>query len=132
MRLYLVVSWTVVLLWMGVIFYLSHQPATESKALSGGVTEVVVQVVEKVAPEAEVDMHRVNHMVRKNGHFFAYLILGVLVLNAMRRSGVNGKRSLGLAMLACVLYAISDEVHQTFVPGRGGQVGDVMLDSVGA
>jgi VanZ family protein len=32
----------------------------------------------------------------------------------------------------CILYAISDEVHQLFVLGRGAQVVDVLIDSLGA
>jgi len=32
----------------------------------------------------------------------------------------------------CVLYAISDETHQIFVPGRSAQISDVLIDSVGA
>jgi VanZ family protein len=32
----------------------------------------------------------------------------------------------------CVLYAVSDEVHQLFVPGRGAQVTDVLIDNAGA
>ena len=32
----------------------------------------------------------------------------------------------------CSLYAISDEVHQLFVPGRGAQVKDVFIDIAGA
>ena len=39
---------------------------------------------------------------------------------------------IGLSFLVCVLYAISDEVHQLFVPGRGAQVKDVFIDSAGA
>ena len=37
-----------------------------------------------------------------------------------------------LAFLICVLYAISDEIHQLFVPGRAGQVRDVLIDSSGS
>jgi VanZ family protein len=54
------------------------------------------------------------------------------VINALRRSGAYGYRSIVLALLICVLYAISDEVHQLFVPGRGGQVKDIIIDSAGA
>ena len=126
------ISWGVVLLWLALIFCLSHQPVTESKGLSTGVAEVVMQAVEQVAPAADLDINRVDHLVRKNAHFFVYLVLGALMLNALRRSGMTGIKSVGLAMLLCLLYAISDEVHQTFVPGRGGQVEDVLLDSMGA
>ena len=36
------------------------------------------------------------------------------------------------ALLAAALYAASDEIHQSFVPGRGPAVTDVLLDSAGA
>ena len=54
------------------------------------------------------------------------------MINALRRSGVYGYRSIVLVLLICVLYAISDEVHQLFVPDRGGEVKDIIIDSVGA
>lgn len=115
-------SWTAVLLWMVVIFNLSSQPAHQSNKLSTGVTQVIVETVAKVAPNTNFDIS--NHIVRKNAHFFAYLILGVVVMNAIR-----GK---SLSLLICVLYAIWDEVHQMFVPGRGPGVKDVFIDSSGA
>jgi len=36
------------------------------------------------------------------------------------------------AFLICVIYAISDEIHQLFVPGRTGQLKDVIIDSSGS
>lgn len=39
---------------------------------------------------------------------------------------------MGFALLICVLYAISDEVHQKFIPGRSGEVRDVIIDTAGA
>ncbi|MFX3628632.1 MAG: VanZ family protein [Ectobacillus sp.] len=125
-------SWIYVLLWMVLIFYLSSQPATMSNKLSTGITEMIVEKVEQIAPDMEFDIRAFNHIVRKNAHFFIYLVLGVLVANALKRSGVQGYRRIGLALLICVLYAISDETHQLFVPGRGAQVKDVFIDSSGA
>jgi VanZ family protein len=117
---------------MALIFLLSNQVAEESKELSQGITEKIIQTVERVAPAAaEWDLERVNHFVRKNAHFFAYFVLGMLVWNALRVTGVRGLRRYGLALLICVLYAISDEIHQAFVPGRGPQVRDVFIDSAG-
>lgn len=40
-------SWVAVILWASLVFYLSHQPAEASSELSGGVTEVIAQIVEK-------------------------------------------------------------------------------------
>lgn len=121
-----------VILWMSLIFYLSHQPATDSNALSTGITEVIVKTVEKVASGAAIDIQSFNNIIRKKAHFLAYLVLGALVINALRVSGVRGYRSVVFALGICVLYAVSDEVHQLFVPGRGGQLSDVLIDSAGA
>ena len=130
--MYRVFSWTAVILWMGLIFSLSHQTVAQSSELSVGITEVIVEKVEKVSPNMEFNIGSFHHIVRKNAHFFIYLVLGFLVVYALGRSGVHGYRMIGLSLLVCVLYAISDEVHQLFVPGRGAQVKDVLIDSAGA
>lgn len=125
-------SWAAVIVWMALIFYLSHQPATESNEQSTGITEIIITTLENLVPNAEIDIRGFHHMVRKNAHFIAYFILGVLVINSLRVSGVRGYRSMVLALGICVLYAISDEVHQLFIPGRSGEVSDVLIDSAGA
>src|SRR3954451_21395307 len=130
--MYKIFSWIAVILWMGVIFYLSHQPATESSELSTGITKIIVKSVEEVTPHKGIDIGSFNTMVRTNAHFFTYLVLGILVINTLRKSGVHGYRSMGIALLICVLYAVSDEVHQIFIPGRGAEVKDVLIDSAGA
>lgn len=127
-----ILPWVLVILWMALIFYLSHQPATKSNGLSTGITEKIVEMVEKIAPDIDIDMGSFNHILRKNAHFFAYLVLGALVANGLRSCNVNGYKCIGFALLICVLYAISDEIHQLYVPGRGGQVKDVIIDSAGA
>lgn len=125
-------SWAAVILWMSLIFYLSHQPADQSSELSRGVTEVIIETVEKVAPNAALNISDFHNIIRKNAHFFIYLILGVLVINAMRRSNIILKRSAVTTLFICILYAISDEVHQTFIPGRSGEFSDVLIDTAGA
>ena len=125
-------SYIVVVLWMGVIFFFSSQPADDSKELSTGVTEVILSVVEAVAPHSDFFMENLHHFVRKNAHFLIYFILGMLVLRALRLSEIRGKKGIVLALTICIVYAISDELHQLFVPGRGAQVKDVIIDSTGA
>lgn len=131
-------AWALVLLWMGLIFYLSHQPIGESAQLSRRVTGVVIDIVDTVAPDAHWTPAQVNHFVRKSSHFLAYLVLGLLVRNALaedeqaRYARREGWKTFLLALVICVLYAVSDEYHQSFVPGRGAQVADVVLDGFGA
>lgn len=132
MNLKKILSWAAMVLWMALIFYLSHQPATASNELSTGITAVIIQAVEKVISGADLDISSFNHLVRKSAHFFAYLILGILVIKALSRSGTSGYKGIFLALFFCLLCAIADEAHQLLVPGRGGQLKDVILDSTGA
>jgi len=37
-----------------------------------------------------------------------------------------------VTLIFCFLYAVSDEVHQIFVPGRAFAVGDIIIDTLGA
>jgi len=127
-----IVPWIPVVLWMILIFYMSHQPAVVSDGLSTGITQKLMEFIEKVFSNSELNMDSVNHYVRKNAHFMEYLILGVLVINALRKSGMTGGKGITFALLMCILYASSDEYHQLFVQGRAGRVTDVLIDSSGA
>jgi VanZ family protein len=62
-------------------------------------------------------------VLRKLAHAGEYAILGALLVRALRRPGA--------AVALGVLYAVSDEVHQSFVEGRMGSALDVGIDAVG-
>jgi len=62
-------------------------------------------------------------LLRKLAHAGEYAILGALLVRALRRPGA--------AVALGVLYAVSDEVHQSFVAGRMGSALDVGIDAVG-
>ena len=63
-------------------------------------------------------------LLRKLAHTAEYALLGALFVRAIGRSS--------LAFTLTVLYAASDEIHQTFVEGRVGAVHDVAIDAIGA
>ncbi len=128
----IIFSWLLVILWMLLIFYLSHQPVEKSNSLSKDITKVIIETVEKIAPNKEFNLSRLNHIVRKNAHFLAYLVLGVLLLHGLKKNKIIGNKAILIAISISVIFAISDEVHQLFVPGRGGQIKDVIIDSAGA
>jgi VanZ family protein len=71
-------------------------------------------------------------MFRKTAHLVEYGILALLAGRALAGMGGGPRRVLWGSFLFCALYAVSDEVHQSFVPGRFGKVRDVALDSLGA
>lgn len=69
-----------------------------------------------------------NILVRKLGHISEFCILFWLFRFALRKH-IELKKAAFRALLLAVLYAASDEWHQSFVPGRSACVEDVMLDS---
>lgn len=67
-------------------------------------------------------------------HIFEYALLGLLLRRALKnsRSGFSGNAAgLFLVLLAGLLYAVSDELHQSFVPGRESSLFDVLADGLG-
>lgn len=70
--------------------------------------------------------------VRKLGHFTEYLVFGILLAHGLRGDGPQRPRHAVLAIVLAALYAVTDELHQLFVPGRTAAVGDVLIDTAGA
>ncbi|MFH1339187.1 MAG: VanZ family protein [Candidatus Omnitrophota bacterium] len=67
-------------------------------------------------------------------HIFEYALLGLLLSRALKNSrfGFSGNAAgLFLAILVSLLYAVSDEFHQSFVPGRESSLFDVLADGLG-
>ena len=68
-------------------------------------------------------------MIKKGGHVIGYAILALSYWYAFRMR--ENKR--WLAWLLAVLYALTDEFHQSFVPGRHSSIWDVLIfDNFGA
>lgn len=131
-----VAAWVAMLAWMAVIFWFSAQTASESSALSGGLIQQVAQVVtpgfeELPAEEQTAVVESWQTVVRKAGHMAEYAVLGVLSWITMSFHIPPPWRRAGVAAGIGLFYAITDEVHQFFVPGRGPGVLDVGIDFVG-
>ncbi len=122
------------LFWLGTIFSFSLQPADESGDASKGFGRMLVELV---APEwsdeldemSPAQLEHWNHVLRKCAHFTEYLILGVLVTSTLYHMSVHRKVLAGIGL--CGIAAAIDETIQLFVPGRSGQVSDVLLDCFG-
>lgn len=65
----------------------------------------------------------------KAGHAIGYFWLGWAVFYAL---GLQSRRSPAIALVLCALYAVSDEFHQRFVPGRFPEARDVLIDTLAA
>lgn len=108
---------------------LSHQSASISSGQSG----VFVEQLRHIAPS--VDQQLLTFLVRKGAHIFAYFVLGILTFNALWRVDLSKFKfnyPVGLSIIVCALYAVSDEFHQLFVSGRSGEIRDIVIDSCAA
>lgn len=115
--------WGPALLLMITIFMLSNTPAEQLAQVSDPVT----QQIETAAPVTA----RLHIEWLKLGHVIGYAGLGLAFYQAFR-SPRPSAQAIGLAVLACVLYALTDEFHQSFIPGRGASLRDVGLDALAA
>ncbi|WP_371452184.1 VanZ family protein [Gemella sp. 20925_1_85] len=97
-----------------VIFLFSSQPGEESSKISNDL------------------------IIRKLGHFSEYMTLGFFSFSYLSNLFIENnnikdfKKTGILSFLFSIIYASSDEFHQTFVPGRDGNIVDVLIDSSGA
>ena len=74
-------------------------------------------------------------LLKKLGHALAYGVLAWLYQRALRQRSSEGHVPITLRIVSvslAVIYALSDEYHQTLVPGRDGNLLDVAVDGVGA
>jgi VanZ family protein len=72
-----------------------------------------------------------DYVVKKGGHALGYGLLGLSYYYALPRSLSRIYRWI-LALIMVILFALSDEYHQSFVQGRNSSLGDVAIDTLGA
>lgn len=101
--------WFPPLVWMALIFVLSAQPDL---------------------PHAKGRW--LDLLLKKAGHVVVYGVLAWLYRRTLRRHIPTGTVLRAVSIGLAVAYAMSDEYHQTFVPGRNGNLMDVAVDGVGA
>ena len=146
------------ILWMVLIFVFSARPAEvsseDSRSVGLLIGELFIPGFEEQSAEAQDRFaEKVDYPIRKAAHASEYALLGLLTAGVYIAGGaadagkVNDKkkadirnrkkrmpisRGILIPWVITTAYAATDEMHQLFVPGRSGQVSDVLLDSAGA
>lgn len=72
-----------------------------------------------------------DFVIKKLAHIFEYGALSVLVYRAFTGSGIDKKKAGYFAVIFVIIYGMSDEYHQSFVPGRQSTIRDVIFDGFG-
>jgi VanZ family protein len=104
-----VILWVPVLVWAIVIFSFSAIP-----------TAHVSQI------------HWKDFIVKKSAHMTEYFIFTILLYRALLGSGMQKNKAFLYTFIACIVYAMTDEFHQSFTPGREPTLRDVGFDTIGS
>ena len=125
-RTRLIFKYCLIAVWMLVIFLMSNEIAGTSSARS----DEIVRTIQSIGISASADL--LTFLVRKAAHISAYFVLGVLIFNLLKEYNLGVKKMIFISIGIAMLYACTDELHQMFVPGRSGEVRDVLIDTAGA
>ena len=121
-----------IFIWMVSIFAFSGQVGTESSGTSRKVTEFIVQLVsDKSIEENEELIANLDKIIRKLAHYTIYTIGGILIYNYANTTDKSKKEKILYSIAFGAGYAITDELHQFFVPGRSARIFDVGIDTLG-
>ncbi len=130
------IFWAITAIIMLIIFLNSAKNATQSSEVSISFTEklfsVLVPDFESMDENEKVSfVASAQFLIRKSAHFLSYFSMGFFCFLAINTYAVKIRRKFLLSTAICVIFSITDEIHQLFVPGRSGEVRDVLIDSSG-
>ncbi len=102
-------SWVLVVLWSGIIFYFSSVPNL------------------KISQFGFLDF-----VLRKAAHITEYVVLCIFYIRALKNTTkLSDKKIYLFSVIFSIVYAITDEIHQSFVPTRNCNIFDLFFDTVG-
>jgi len=117
-----IIKITFLIIWMIIIFMFSSQTGSESQYVSDALINKTVCI------NNSCNFDLVSFLIRKLAHFTLYFILGILVFINTKRS----KEDILNAILFCIIYAFTDEMHQMLISNRSGELRDILIDSIGS
>lgn len=121
--------WIPVILGMVFMYWMSTEAFSSRSTL-----RIIDQIIRFFAPSiSRKEIIMINGVIRKAAHVIEYLVLGVLLFRAFRAGSHERRwwRWASSSLAVVVLYAISDEFHQLYVPVRTASLVDVGLDTLG-
>lgn len=118
-----------ILIWMITVFIFSNQASTESSSTSGKVIEIIMKVLNIDISDEKIQ--ELQLPIRKLAHFTIYAIGGLLITLLINQYNILTVQKIIYSQLFITIYAITDELHQYFIPGRAACIIDVLIDSLG-
>ncbi len=116
-----VIFWIFTVLVAAVIFRFSCDTGKESAAVSESLLSVIMEFIGRFIS---------HNLLRKIAHFCEFAALGFFAAGGIKFT--FDKNRFYIPLIPCILYSVSDEVHQYFVPERACRIFDVFVDSCGS
>ena len=118
-----------------IIFVFSSQNGDTSGGISTRITERILEKSNRYNALEEEQKNKVSNriekIIRKIAHFSIYAMVGFLLMGLLSTYKLKNKWRIVITILIGILYAISDEFHQSFSPGRAPKVTDIYIDTLG-
>lgn len=118
-----------------IIFGFSSQDGEESGGLSKKITLNLLEISNKYnnLPEKQkIDIEKhTEKFIRKIAHFSIYTVVGLLLMGLLFTYKIKNKNRIIITTIIGIIYATSDEFHQSFSPGRTPLFTDVCIDTLG-
>ncbi len=133
-----IIAAALLIFWCVLIFALSAEPANKSSDTSGEFTRTLFSAFypdfnDLDEEQQEELINEASFIIRKAAHFSLYLVLGILAfLNIATYKSIPFLLKPLFSSGFCLAYSISDEIHQRYVPGRSGEIRDVLIDICGS
>lgn len=122
---------------MALIFHFSHEPAEKSSETSATAISTTLKTISPrynrmTETEQKSLVDTLQASVRTLSHFSLFCLLGITLSLALSLYTVKPSLRVFIILSGCLVYAILDEYHQSFIPGRNQQVTDVLVDFAGS
>ena len=118
-----------------IIFGFSSQDGETSGGISRRITETILEKSNKYKTLDEDQknevLHRTESIIRKVAHFSIYTLVGLLLMGLLSTYKIKNKWRIIITIIIGMIYAASDEFHQSFSPGRTPKITDVYIDTLG-
>lgn len=121
-----------ILVWMIVVFLFSAQKGADSSNTSQSFTAEIIRIF--LGKSIDVNssiIQGIETIIRKLAHYTIYAIGGFLIMNYAYTTEKTDKQKILYSITFGACYAISDELHQFFVPERSAKLLDVGIDTLG-
>jgi VanZ family protein len=128
-QLPVLLSWTAVVAWMSLIFYLSQQSGEQSGGLSNQIADAILRLFGQKGNLEQLESF--ESLLRILAHGGAFFVLALLLGIAFRQIHLSDRANGIASLISGLLYAASDEWHQSFIPGRSCEWSDFLTDATG-